>query len=323
MFSIIIPLYNKAPYIEKAICSVLVQTFQEFEVIVVNDGSTDNGLSIVEDLIHKSKNQNPKSQIIFINQPNTGVSTTRNNGVKLARYEYIAFLDADDWWEPTYLEEMKKLIVEFPDAGIYGCSYYKVKNGQSNPANIGVEPGFKKGYINYFKVYAKSMWMPLWTGATVVKKSIFESENGFKPNLKLGEDFDLWVRVALKHPVAFLNYPLANYNQDVDLVSRAVIEHKLYPPETHCIFNLDYLLKEENRNPDLKNMLDKLRIYSLLRYRIQKTYPSELKKEIDKIIFKNQPLESYLKYKLPIPILKFNYKARNAVSKFYKRITEL
>ena len=104
MFSIIIPLYNKAAYIQKAIQSILAQTFKQYEIIIVNDGSTDNSLDVV--------NTCPLSTVDYqlIDQPNKGVSTTRNNAIKLAKYEYIAFLDADDWWEPTYLEEMKKLI---------------------------------------------------------------------------------------------------------------------------------------------------------------------------------------------------------------------
>src|ERR1035437_6016704 len=160
MFSIIIPLYNKAKYIQKAIHSILSQTFQEYEIIIVNDGSTDNSLEVISSCQLSTVNYQ------LINQENKGVSTARNNGVKLAKYDYIAFLDADDWWEPTYLEEMKALIDEFPDAGIYGSSYYIVKNGNKIPANIGVEKGFERGLINYCRVYAKTMYMPLWTGAT-------------------------------------------------------------------------------------------------------------------------------------------------------------
>ena len=266
MFSVIIPLYNKAPYVEKAIRSVAAQTFQEFELIVVDDGSTDltapqppkggAGLtySDIEQLID--------GKGILIKQKNSGVSVARNNGVAQAKYPYICFLDADDWWAPTFLEEMKALIDEFPDAGIYGTSYYKVKNGKHIPANIGVEEGFIKGEINYCQVYAKSLWMPLWTGAVCIPKTVFENEQGFKPALKLGEDFDLWIRIVLKHKVVLLNKPLAYYNQDVEIQDRA-IGPRLYKPEEHMLFT-DY--GELMENEDFKYLFERLSLYSLLPY---------------------------------------------------------
>ncbi|MFV0392321.1 MAG: glycosyltransferase family 2 protein [Paludibacteraceae bacterium] len=306
MFSVIIPLYNKAPYVEKAIRSVLVQTYQEFELIVVDDGSQDSSLEIAE----KFKS----SQVQIISQVNAGVSTARNNGVKLTKYSYLCFLDADDWWEPTFLEEMKMLIDEFPDAGIYGSSYYKVKNGKNIPANIGVDAGFERGEVNYFQVYAKTMWMPLTSISVVIPKKVFIKQNGFKPQLKLGEDFDLWVRIAIKYSVVLLNKPLAYYNQDVEQKLRGVVLDKIYKPETHFIFNMDFLVDDERKNKDLKQLLDKLRVYTLFRYRIQKAHPEELKKEIKKIDFKNQSFATQLQYKLPVIFFKKYY-----VSKRYIR----
>ena len=95
MFTVVIPLYNKANYIEKAINSVLNQTFTEFEIIVVNDGSTDESL---EKIGHFKD-----ARLKIINQENAGVSTARNNGVKEAKYDYVAFLVADDWWDEHFL----------------------------------------------------------------------------------------------------------------------------------------------------------------------------------------------------------------------------
>src|ERR1035437_2795157 len=168
MFSIIIPLYNKAKYIQKAIHSILSQTFQEYEIIIVNDGSTDNSLEVISSCQLSTVNYQ------LINQENKGVSTARNIGVKAAKSDYIAFLDADDWWEPTYLEEIKRLIEEYPEAGIYGSGYYLVKNGNKRIAPIGVKSDFEKGVINYLQTYSKTLCMPLWTGATIVKKNIFD-----------------------------------------------------------------------------------------------------------------------------------------------------
>lgn len=298
MYSIIIPLYNKADYIEKAINSVHSQTFKDFELIIINDGSTDKSFEILNKIDFKSIDYR------IINQDNVGVSTTRNKGVKLAKYTYIAFLDADDWWEPTFLEEMRNLIFEFPEAGIYGSGYFIVNNNIKVKDTIGVDKNFSRGIINYCAVYAKTLCMPLWTGASVIKKDLFEQENGFNPKLKMGEDFDLWIRIALKYPVALINKPLSNYNQDVDINARAVDYFKIYEPETFFIFNLDYLSQSETVNSDLKILLDKLRTYTLLQYRIQNVHLEAYKKEISKVNFNNLSLSTRLQYALPAVIVR-------------------
>jgi len=296
MFSIIIPLYNKAAYIAKAIHSILIQTYQEFEIIVVNDGSTDDSLKNLQVIIRNLKLENASQfeKIKIIDQKNQGVSTSRNNAVNVAKYEYIAFLDADDWWEPLYLEEMKSLIEEYPEAGIYGSSYFKVKNRKIISANIGVDKGFQSGLINYCQVYSKTMYQPLWTGATIIRKSIYVSEKGFKSNLQLGEDFDLWVRVALKYPVALLNKPLAYYNQDVELANRA-IGGKLYEPNEHMLF-IDY--HELQNDPDFRCLFEGLAVYGLLPYYVE----GKNKKEVDSILsmihWKNHSLKYFLYYKI-------------------------
>lgn len=299
MFSVIIPLYNKAPYVAKAIESVLGQTYRDFEVIVIDDGSTDQSLEVAKIFENKS--------ITIVSQPNSGVSTARNNGVKLAKYPYICFLDADDWWHPTFLEEMKRLITDFSDAGIYGSGYYIVKNGQERIAPIGVPQGFERGIIDYCEVYAKILCMPLTSISVAIPKHIFDEEEGFKSKLKFGEDFDLWIRIALKHKVILVNKPLAYYNQDVDINNRGVAVHKIYSPENHFIFNLDYLYDNEKNNHRLKILLDKLRVYILLKYRMQKAFPKEYNAEIKKVDFSVQPLGVRLQYYLPVWFLKQYY----------------
>jgi glycosyltransferase, group 2 family len=299
MFSVIIPLYNKAPYVAKAIESVLGQTYRDFEVIVIDDGSTDQSLEVAKTFENKS--------ITIVSRPNSGVSTARNNGVKLAKYPYICFLDADDWWHPTFLEEMKRLITDFSDAGIYGSGYYIVKNGQERIAPIGVPQGFERGIIDYCEVYAKTLCMPLTSISVVIPKHIFDEEKGFKSQLKFGEDFDLWIRIALKHKVILVNKPLAYYNQDVDVNNRGVAVHKTYSPVNHFIFNLDYLYDNEKNNHRLKILLDKLRVYILLKYRMQRAFPKEYNAEIKKVDFSVQPLGVRLQYYLPVWFLKQYY----------------
>ena len=296
MFSIIIPLYNKAPYIAKAIQSVAAQTFQEFELIVIDDGSKDESLEKLRVTSYELRETNPEfySNLKIVEQPNQGVSTTRNNGVKLAKYPYIAFLDADDWWEPTFLEEMKALICEFPEAGIYGSGYFKVKNGQFIPAKIAVGAEFKCGYIDYFKVYAQTMWMPLWTGAVIVPKAVFEEFKGFKPELKMGEDFHLWVRIAHKYNVAFVNKQLSNYNQDVEIANRAVDE-KLYLPHEHMLFaDYDFL----KINVDFNILFEVLAVYGLMPYYLVRKNESEVDIILATIHWENHAFKYRLFYRI-------------------------
>jgi glycosyltransferase involved in cell wall biosynthesis len=297
VFSVIIPLYNKAAYIERAIQSVLSQTFQEFELIVVDDGSTDDSSTQLSVISQQLSVDTPEinKKVRVIQQQNQGVSTARNNGVKLAKYDYIAFLDADDSWELTYLEEMNGLIATYPNAGIYGSGYFIVKNGKKRIAPIGVEQNFDRGLINYCKVYSKTLCMPLWTGATIIPKSIFDLENGFNPRLKLGEDFNLWIRVATKYPVAFLNIPLASYNQDVEFANRA-IGAKLYNPQEHMLFT-DY--GELKNNPDFVYLYERLALYGLLPYYLK----GKNKKEVKAILSQIRWDQHELKYRLYYQIL--------------------
>ncbi|MEZ7867639.1 MAG: glycosyltransferase family 2 protein [Paludibacteraceae bacterium] len=312
MFSVIIPLYNKAPYVEKAIRSVAAQTFREFELIVIDDGSTDNSFEIANQLIGEilidSTTNPPLGGLRGATQLNSGVSTARNNGVALASYPYICFLDADDWWAPTFLEEMKALIEEFPEAGIYGTGYYIVKHSRIRVATIGVDDGFEKGEIDYCRVYAKTLCMPLWTGAVCIPKPVFEEENGFKPALKLGEDFDLWIRIALKHKVVLVNKPLAYYNQDVEIQNRA-IGPRLYKPEEHMLFT-DYGKMMENE--DFKILFDKLAIYGLLPYYLNNVNAVEVKNILERIDWKNTDSEFAKYYRMPkfLTILYFRIKKK-------------
>lgn len=288
MFSVIIPLYNKAPYVAKAIESVLGQTYRDFEVIVIDDGSIDQSLEVAKTFENKS--------ITIVSQPNSGVSTARNNGVKLAKYPYICFLDADDWWHPTFLEEMKRLITDFPDAGIYGSGYYIVKNGQERIAPIGVPQGFERGIIDYCEVYAKTLCMPLTSISVAIPKHIFDEEEGFKSKLKLGEDFDLWIRIILKHKAILVNKPLAYYNQDVEVNNRA-IGSRFYKPEEHMLFSNygDFM-----HNEGFRFLFERLALYGLLSYYLNDVNKLEVYRILSEINW-NKHEHKYLLYYKKFP----------------------
>ncbi|GAB2771896.1 glycosyltransferase family 2 protein [Rhabdobacter roseus] len=289
MFSIIIPLYNKAKYIHKAVQSVLEQEYKDFELIVINDGSTDDSLKAIEGF--------QDSRLKILHQENLGVAKARNNGVKAAQYAYIAFLDADDWWHPSFLSEMTTLIKDFPEAGIYGSKYYWVKNGVCKES-LNHETDDFRGYIDYFNAYTHAWWMPLTSISVVIVKSILSELNGFNGQLKFGEDFDLWIRIALAHKVAYLNKPLAYYNQDVASAGRA-LGGKRWKKEVHFIFNLDYLDEAEQQHPSLKYLLDGLRVRSLLTYYLRGDYQAEVQALLAKIDFSLQSRYYQRIYQMP------------------------
>lgn len=304
LFSVIIPLYNKAPYVHKTVESVLGQTFDDYELIIIDNGSNDGSSEIVAGFT------DPRIRTIRIDE-NVGVSNARNKGVSLSTSTYITFLDADDWWEPTFLEEMSGLIERHPDAGIYGTGYWIVKNGKKRLAPIGVEEGFTEGIINYCKVYAKTLCMPLTSITVAIPRTVFNETVGFKPHLKLGEDFDLWIRIAMKHKVAFLNKPLANYNQDVDATHRGT-HNKQYDPNTFMTFYFDQFEEDEKEKHDLKILLDRIRVYTLLNFRRYNLYPERVFREIAKVDFNNVA-----------SIYKFYYHAPYWIVNAYCRVLQL
>ncbi|MEX2512909.1 MAG: glycosyltransferase family A protein [Cyclobacteriaceae bacterium] len=180
MFSIIIPLYNKIQFISRAIDSVLNQTFKEYEIIVINDGSTDGGEKLVSEKYGE--------KIKLFHQANQGVSIARNNGIANAEYNYISFLDADDFWHKGYLEAVNSVICEFPDVGIIGTGY--TSNSFESLDRLDfylLKEYFNKAIKNTF----------FFTSATTIKKSFFHNNPGFDPQLKMGEDLDVWFRANL------------------------------------------------------------------------------------------------------------------------------
>lgn len=297
MFSIIMPLYNKAPYVRKAVESVVGQTYRDWELVVVDDGSTDGSDAVVRSIADP--------RIRLVRQENAGVGAARNRGVAEGSAPYICFLDADDWWESTFLEEMAGLVERYPDAGIYGTGYYIVKDGKKRVAPIGVEESFSEGEINYCRVYAKTLCMPLTSISVCIPRTVFDEAGGFPTDVRLGEDFLLWLRIALTHKTVLLNTPLSNYNQDVDSAYRGT-HNRRYDPDTFMTFHFDRFATEEAANSDLKMLLDRLRVYTLMNFRKYNLFPGKVGKEIGKVDFNNVE-----------PIYRFYYKAPYWVVKPY------
>lgn len=210
MISIIIPLFNKASHIENAVRSVLEQSHQDFELIIVNDGSTDRGPEIVRTIMDP--------RVMFIEQSNAGVSAARNRGIDAARGELVAFLDADDMWNRDFLSTIIRLNRRHPQAGLYATAY-QIQNKE----NRMIDPHFKaipyppwEGIIpNYFR--SAALGDPLvCSSACCVPRQILADVGGFAAGKRMGEDRDLWGRIALRHPLAFSTYKGAVYCQNAE-----------------------------------------------------------------------------------------------------------
>lgn len=302
-FSIIVPLYNKAPYVRKALESIFAQTFTVYELIIVDDGSTDNSAAICEEIIHPFI-RSSVHPIRLLKQANRGVAAARNNGVAASKGEYVCFLDADDWWEQTYLEEMDRLIREYPDAGLYATNYVYYKPGKTH-----VALKLSRGYINYSNAYLNSDAMPVWTGATCMPRKVFDDMGGFPVGIKLGEDFLLWAKTALHYKVSFCEKPLSYYNNDVPASLRAT--RNLHAPQYHMLFHLDEIEELINRlqytpdnAADWRLLLDKLRVNSLMDYWLSDEYHDAAEEELKKVDWSKQPKNAKAQYAKPIWLLK-------------------
>lgn len=208
MISIVIPLYNKETCINRTLQSVFAQTFQDYEIIIVNDGSTDNSVKEVDKCAD--------ARIRLIHQPNAGVSAARNRGIEEAKYELIAFLDADDEWKPEYLQTQYELYRKYPECSVYACNYeFCSSSGKVTPTLIRKLPFHETDGIlhNYFEV-ASCSHPPLWTSAVMVRKSAIQSIGRFPEGIKSGEDLLTWARLAVKFQIAYELSVQAVFNLD-------------------------------------------------------------------------------------------------------------
>jgi len=202
--TVVVPLYNKAPYVQRALRSVLEQTYKYIEVVVIDDGSTDGGAEAVADF--------SDSRIRLIRQENAGVSAARNRGIREASGELVAFLDADDEWLPDFLATIEALRETFPRAGLYGTGFRSVyKDGTCKDSTLTDEaPMF------LIDDYFKRGWSFLWTGSVAIPRIIFDAVGYFAEGEPAGEDTEMWERIALRFPVAYAAKALALYHQEAE-----------------------------------------------------------------------------------------------------------
>lgn len=192
MFSVVIPLYNKSYGIEKAIESILNQSISvDYEIIIVNDGSTDDSVSKVEKYLCNSN-------IILINQENSGVSVARNVGIKESKFKYICFLDADDWWNDNYFSTLSKLIKDNPKEVFFLMGYSKVLDHYSKDIRISSKLEIFHHFGNSF-----SNTRGLVTPSIAITRNVLLSAGLFPEGITLSEDLYLWSKIISKYNVVY------------------------------------------------------------------------------------------------------------------------
>lgn len=204
LFSVIVPIYNKRSYLQKLSESLSKQTFRNFEVIFVDDGSTDDSITLVRSWTDP--------RYILIAQKNAGVSSARNTGIRAARGEFIAFLDADDWYEPDFLSEIWHLTTQFPQAGMYGTAFNMIKGLERKYSHIPSEIGIKSHSIihDFYGAWSNGAFL---SSSSVALRASEQKKHDlfFLEGENHGEDQEMWFSFAERTSVAYSRRYMSNY----------------------------------------------------------------------------------------------------------------
>lgn len=244
-FSIIISVYNKEKYIKTTIESVLNQSFADFEIIIVNDGSTDKSLEIINTI--------KDHRIKVITTKNKGASECRNTGIKAATTHFIALLDGDDLWAKNFLEQIHECILNYPEINVFATALAHQYGSKIVPVNYSFNQKSLFKERNFFK--SSLDYTLLSSSSTVFNKKILDKTGNFDSAITSGQDTDLWIRIGLYYNVLFINKILAYYRDVPNSLSNTISDVNKKP-------KFDKYFNEEKENKDLKIFLDRNR-YSM------------------------------------------------------------
>ena len=227
-FSIVIPVFNKEKYIKETILSVLNQTYDNYEIIIINDASTDNSLKIIEQVISDKA-------VIINNKNNLGLSASRNIGFEASSEKYVAFLDGDDVWDKNFLKEINELIINFPKESIFGTYYKENYNGKILYPKINIKEkllGTKFVVKNFFEANLRRLIIT--QSCLVFKKNIFDTVGLYNLEITFAEDIDFYIR-------CFQNFNLA-YSYQTYHTQRKMVHKSISNSKTD---NLNYPLLDK------------------------------------------------------------------------------
>ena len=284
MISVVIPLYNKEKSIASTLQSVYEQTYTDYEVVIVNDGSTDNSENVVKNFAHID------NRWTLISQENAGVSAARNTGIIAAKGEYIAFLDADDIWAPSYLETLAALINDFPDAGLYSLGYVEIDGDEILK------------YDNKFATIERGVIVQpwnnkyrIWTGSVAANKERIIKLGLFDTRMTHGEDIDMWWRLILDGGLIVDTTCCAYYRQDAE--NRAM--NKVIPLQKHIPYYIDKYAHARRTNKEFCKFFDQEMIYRLYPYLFDKRYRNEAKQIAKKFDYSLQKRSMHFRMLFP------------------------
>jgi glycosyltransferase involved in cell wall biosynthesis len=258
--SVVVTLYNKRDYVRRAIESIVRQRQSPFEVIVVDDGSTDDGAARLEPFVNSGF-------LRIVRQTNGGEGAARNRGIREAQGDLIAMLDADDQWHPQFLSAISELAALYPNAGVFATGYRSVYAGHFvTETSITAEPGRSKQLIHkYFAEAARAQFV--WISAQAVPADVYRKIGGFREGGPLGCDLDMLGRIALRFPVAYDCRILATYRNDAG--GRLVTAHRKTPQAPPFVMTARSELERGGRNFPVPEGLDSYIKLLLTRYAFQ------------------------------------------------------
>lgn len=298
--SVVIPLYNKEKTIQSTLESVLKQSIPPHEILVINDGSTDESVRIIKHL------NIPELNLIY--QKNQGAAAARNTGIKQAKGDFIAFLDADDYWYPNYLETICSLIEAHPKQAVFATALEvenKVRIFSSQYSIKNYEPHKIYG-VNYFT--ASLQTSILSSSSTVIKKEICNQIGLFNTKYTSGQDTDFWIRIGLQYLIVFSSRICVRYNFEPESLSNRSKKLQSKP-------NYEEYIEIEKENLPLKRFLDNNRFSLAILAKLDGD-KSGFKKMYSQIDLKNMNLKKYLLLKMPLIALQAALKIQHFLMKF-------
>lgn len=305
LFSVIIPVYNGEKFIERSIKSVLNQTFTDFELIVINDGSKDKS----SELARKFSD----SRLTVIDKINEGVSVARNTGIKSAKGEFICFLDADDEFYPEHLDILFETIKNNNDKHFFSTNYCVTTIDGNNIVSKYQSEGKTYYYDNMVEQIIKASDL-ICTCCVCIRKSMFDCYGMFEPGVKLSEDTDMWMRVYVHTGVVYIDKITVNVNRDGSNATKDYNRNFESDPLNRMqSFMCDKTISE-NVKLSIKKFFELKKLQSIRSYLFigNKKKAFEKFSVIDKsIIPKKRLLITLLCFFIPSSIIRYTIKIRN------------